>query len=612
MHGTGRSFVQYRDAFAPFARWNDCLVLAPLFPVGVRGDGNRHGFKYMEEGGIRYDAVLLAMVAEVEERYGLAFPRFALFGYSGGAHFAHRFLYLHPDRLWAVSIGAPGSVTLPDASRDWWVGIRDLQARFGVPFDPDAVARVPVQVVVGEADLETWEITHREGGAHWMPGANDAGRTRPERAATLARALEALGCRVRLNIVPNMAHDGARSIETVQSFLADTLAGLRGRNEGENRHEEDAARRRRRLDDARRAGRGADGPGGVERRHPLDQPGRQPRRQHGRGRPAHDRGPRRLPRERQRGAAARARASTSRSDGKTYTFRLREGVRFHNGAPLTSAEVLWSWKRYLDPKTDWRCLPDVDGRNGLKIEAVEAPDARTVTMRIDKPSALFLDTLARTDCGMAGILHPDSVGPDGAWKQPVGTGPYMMGPWQRGQHVTLNRFDGYVSPGDTPDGYVGRKRPLAASARFVVIPDAAAGPRGGAVRRHRRRRAAGIRHRRDEEEPGGERGDRVRREQARLPAPDPRPADRQRPPAPGDRARPRHPGHRRLDLQRARHAEQLGGVHRVELLRRRAAHRLRARPRAREAASRSRRTTRARSSRSCATAAPPCRATRRR
>ncbi len=163
-------------------------------------------------------------------------------------------------------------------------------------------------------------------------------------------------------------------------------------------------------------------------------------------------------------------------DGKTYTFRLRDGVRFHNGAPLTSAEALWSWKRYLDPKTDWRCLPDLDGRNGLKIEAVEAPDPRTIVMRINQPSALFLDTLSRTDCGMAGILHPDSVGPDGAWKQPVGTGPYIMGPWQRGQHVTLNRFDAYVSPpGDKPDGYVGRKRPLVASVRFVVIPDAAAG-----------------------------------------------------------------------------------------------------------------------------------------
>jgi poly(3-hydroxybutyrate) depolymerase len=47
MHGTGRSFVDYRDAFAEFGGWNNCIILAPLFPVGVRGDGNRDGFKYM-------------------------------------------------------------------------------------------------------------------------------------------------------------------------------------------------------------------------------------------------------------------------------------------------------------------------------------------------------------------------------------------------------------------------------------------------------------------------------------------------------------------------------------------------------------------------------------
>ncbi|HMG49607.1 MAG TPA: ABC transporter substrate-binding protein, partial [Inquilinus sp.] len=64
-------------------------------------------------------------------------------------------------------------------------------------------------------------------------------------------------------------------------------------------------------------------------------------------------------------------------DGKTYTFTLRDGVKFHNGAPMTSAEVVWSWKRWLDPKTEWRCLPEFDGRGRIKIEAIDAPDPKT-------------------------------------------------------------------------------------------------------------------------------------------------------------------------------------------------------------------------------------------
>ncbi|WP_377805959.1 ABC transporter substrate-binding protein [Azospirillum sp. A29] len=166
--------------------------------------------------------------------------------------------------------------------------------------------------------------------------------------------------------------------------------------------------------------------------------------------------------------------SVDRSDdGKTYSFRLRQGVTFHNGAPLTSADVLWSWNRYMDPKTDWRCRSDFDGRNGLKVEKVEAPDDRTVTMTLDHASALFLDALARTDCGGTAILHKDSLKPDGSWDKPVGTGPFRFGEWRRGEYVTVARFDGYQSPpGDKPDGMVGAKRTALASVKFLVVPDA--------------------------------------------------------------------------------------------------------------------------------------------
>ncbi|MEZ2409656.1 peptide/nickel transport system substrate-binding protein [Bosea sp. OAE752] len=161
-------------------------------------------------------------------------------------------------------------------------------------------------------------------------------------------------------------------------------------------------------------------------------------------------------------------------DGKTYTFRLRKGVKFHNGATMTSADVLWSWNRYMDPKTDWRCLSDLDGRSGLKVVSATAPDADTFVMEIDKPNGLFLDTLARQDCGGTAVIHKDSVKADGSWDKPVGTGPFMLGEWKRGQSVQLLAFDQYVSPkGDKRDGYIGSKRPLVKEARFLVIPDAA-------------------------------------------------------------------------------------------------------------------------------------------
>lgn len=229
VHGTTRtSFLEFRDSFAEFGRWNDCAVLCPVFPVGVRGDGARSGYKYMVEGDIRYDQVLLAMVAEAAAKYGQDWSRFAVFGFSGGGHFAHRMAILHPGKLWAASIGAPGSVTLLDPARDWWVGIRDLKERFGVAFDREALAKVPVQMLVGDADLETWEITHQPGSTYWMEGANDAGRTRPERLKALADSFRATGVKVQLDIVPGISHDRMKVLGRVKDFLAGVLSEKRG------------------------------------------------------------------------------------------------------------------------------------------------------------------------------------------------------------------------------------------------------------------------------------------------------------------------------------------------------------------------------------------------
>ncbi|RMC29918.1 alpha/beta hydrolase [Paracoccus alkanivorans] len=206
VHGTARMQFQYREAFAEFGRYNNAVVLAPLFPVGVRGDDDADGYKYILEGDIRYDQVLLSMVAEVEVMLDCRFPPFLMFGFSGGGHFTHRFLILHPDKLKAVSIGAPGSVTLLDSSRDWWVGIRNLRELFGRDLDVEALRRVKVHLAVGAADVETWEIQHQVGSKRYMEGANDAGRTRIERNNSLKTSLEQHGITVMQDIVPGVAH----------------------------------------------------------------------------------------------------------------------------------------------------------------------------------------------------------------------------------------------------------------------------------------------------------------------------------------------------------------------------------------------------------------------
>lgn len=223
VHGSLRGVESSRDAFADFARWHGAAVLAPLFPADPLGDGNEDGYKYMAEGDIRYDRLLLAMVAEAEARTGLAFDRFCLAGFSGGAHFAHRFLLLHPERLRAVSIGAPGSVTLIDPKRGWWVGTRDMERIFGRAPDLEVLRRVPVHLVIGDSDLETASITHRPGSRHWMADANRAGANRIARLTSLRRNLQAHGLAVRHDIIPGAAHDFAAVAERARDFFHDVL-----------------------------------------------------------------------------------------------------------------------------------------------------------------------------------------------------------------------------------------------------------------------------------------------------------------------------------------------------------------------------------------------------
>jgi len=126
-------------------------------------------------------------------------------------------------------------------------------------------------------------------------------------------------------------------------------------------------------------------------------------------------------------------------DGKTFTFTLREGVKFHNGDAFTADDVINSWKMIMNP--DFGAF----NQNGWDKIADITADGNVVTMTLSEVFAPFMSYVAGST-----PLAPSSAmakGPD-AFKQeygraPIGTGPMTFGEWKAKEQITLNRFDGY-------------------------------------------------------------------------------------------------------------------------------------------------------------------------
>lgn len=224
VHGSLRDADILRDAFIDFAEAHQCLLLAPLFPAGIDDAEDLHNYKHIAYRGIRYDLIVLDMVEELAGRYRVAKEKVLMHGFSGGAQFAHRFFYLHPGRLRAVSVGAPGTVTLPD-QRDWWVGVKGMEEIFGRPLDVAAMRDVAVQLVIGDQDIETWDVIVGPQSPFWMEGINDSGETRVDRLRSLETGLRSIGVDLRFDTVPGVSHDGTGIQGPVKAFFSQVLAG---------------------------------------------------------------------------------------------------------------------------------------------------------------------------------------------------------------------------------------------------------------------------------------------------------------------------------------------------------------------------------------------------
>lgn len=129
-------------------------------------------------------------------------------------------------------------------------------------------------------------------------------------------------------------------------------------------------------------------------------------------------------------------------DGLTWTFQLREGVTFSNGAPLTADIVVWNMERILNPETGSGRKTDIGGEGAVW----QAVDEMTVSVTLTSADAVFPYIFATF--GGIGIVHPDSVVEEtGQIVTPIGTGPFVIGEFEGTTSMTLVRNENYWQEG---------------------------------------------------------------------------------------------------------------------------------------------------------------------
>lgn len=139
-------------------------------------------------------------------------------------------------------------------------------------------------------------------------------------------------------------------------------------------------------------------------------------------------------------------------DGKVYTFKLRKGVKFHNGEEMTAADVKFSFERACDPKaaspSAQSFLNDIVGaeeklsKKADKVEGVKVIDDYTVQITIKQPKLVFLSKLVYK---VASVLPKSSTPPKqmNDIKQAIGTGPFKFKAFHRDQLAVLERNENY-------------------------------------------------------------------------------------------------------------------------------------------------------------------------
>lgn len=142
------------------------------------------------------------------------------------------------------------------------------------------------------------------------------------------------------------------------------------------------------------------------------------------------------------------------ADGLTITFHLRHGVKWHDGVPFTSRDVLYTYRVTIDPKT-----PTAYAEDFKQVKTISIPDEHTVKVTYGTP---FAPALASWSSGIlpAHLLEGHDITKSPLARQPVGTGPYRFKEWVAGQQIVLESNHDYFEGRPYIDRYI-----------YRIIPD---------------------------------------------------------------------------------------------------------------------------------------------
>ena len=183
VHGITRNAINLAEGFLTAARESGALLIAPYFSAELFPDYQRLGSK---GAGGRADLALRAILADASSASGADTGKFLLFGFSGGAQFAHRYAMLYPHEVERLVISSSGWYTFPDFTQSYPLGLKTGTKLGGQPLLLPELLNIPTLALVGELD------TGRDPGLHSSIRVDARqGLTRLERGRRWVRAMRA-------------------------------------------------------------------------------------------------------------------------------------------------------------------------------------------------------------------------------------------------------------------------------------------------------------------------------------------------------------------------------------------------------------------------------------